>query len=108
MESMDTVQVDRDFGWLQNAKGKFQRLVGMNAPDFVLRNEREMWDRKVANVRDALSTGKVTLDSEGWDVWRGILAEYMSMPSLEEALDAVAGSETFDLEEVVDALKGQK
>lgn len=75
-------RIDHDIAWLIRAKGRFQHLLDLKAPEVILVNERTCWDRKVAEVRNVLADGRITLNEVGNREWNGILEEYLRMPDM--------------------------
>lgn len=74
------------FNALLGIRGRYSELVGMMVAEAVLVAERRLWDENVRKVRDVLASGEVRLTESGERKWRGLLEEYVGMPSVEEVL----------------------
>lgn len=82
-------RIDSDIAWLIRAKGRFQRLLDIKAPEVILVNERTCWDRLVADVRNILADGRITLNEVGNREWKGILEEYLGLPDMNVILPKI-------------------
>lgn len=81
--------VNHELGWLSNARGRFQRLLDMKAPEVIIVNERTCWDDKVECVLSILKEGTIVLNPEGKTLWESILEEYLRLPLLSDILPRI-------------------
>lgn len=80
-------EVNRDLAWMHRAIGRYEKLVEMEAPRIILRNERNTWEEKYSHVRSCIEADLVHLNGEGCKAWHLITAEFLKVLSYPKVED---------------------